>query len=340
MENIEKKEKRPVVPVLIAVVVSIAAFFVPFAYLVLPALYASALIRCKKAYVTLILFLPALVFGSLLCIGTSYSVWIPEVCSVLAGIFPGIAIWQMQKRNKGGFWTSIICAGSILLCLYCSVCLPGILSGEGAFTRVQASIRESAEGFRRLAESMRTPETASLVQNFNESLNTFIYYIPSIVVPSLIIMSSVLGLVNFLFFRLFIKKIRDSLGISPLLPFSRWSVPKSFTPGFFILLLGSLIMSFTRMTNATGLNIAISALLGFPLLIQGLSVIDFLIARSKSGHKWKRTLIYIGAALLSFFTVSPLITIGCFEQLFRFRERISGKNASDASSTSEEGNKQ
>jgi hypothetical protein len=61
-----------------------------------------------------------------------------------------------------------------------------------------------------------------------------------------------------------------------------------------------------------------------PLLLQGLCVIDFLIARSKKNAALGRTLTYVGIGVFFGLLQTPLILIGCFEQIFRFRDRMRG----------------
>ena len=68
----------------------------------------------------------------------------------------------------------------------------------------------------------------------------------------------------------------------------------------------------------------VNVLVGMPLLLQGLCVVDFLIARSRKHVNAGRALAYAGIGILFSLAQTPLILIGCFDQVFRIRERMRG----------------
>ena len=75
---------------------------------------------------------------------------------------------------------------------------------------------------------------------------------------------------------------------------------------------------------AEGFSNAVNALVGMPLLLQGLCVVDFMLARSPKNATLGRALTYTGIGILFSLAQTPLILIGCFEQIFRFRDRMRG----------------
>lgn len=332
MENSVQTHNRIFLLVLLTIVVSAASVFVPLFYLVLPALYAVVLIRSNNPVLAVPLFCPALLAGILLTGSMSpASEHIRMFSMIFGGILSGIAIWQVEKRNKGCFFTAMYAAGCFTLSLYCAVCLPGILSGEGAFTEIQNSFAETAEMFKETAQMLPAGVTPEFLGSFSQTVDSVVAAVPVFVVPSIIVISCILGLCNTLFFRLFVKKHREALGISPMLPFRKWSVPKSLTPGIIILLIGSIILNLTGSTVYEGVSASVSALIGFPFLIQAVALVDYLIERSKSAHTVKRVLIYIACGVFINFLLSPLIMLGCFEQLFRLRERMETRRQNNGS---------
>jgi len=107
-------------------------------------------------------------------------------------------------------------------------------------------------------------------------------------------------------------------------PFRDWTLPNSMTLGLFILLVGSLILNWAGWAFADGMSNTVNALVGMPLLLQGLCVVDFFLARSQRNAAVGRALTYVGIGLLFSFLQTPLILVGCFEQIFHVRDRIRG----------------
>ena len=324
MENSNRNIKASVGLIIAAVCASLGGLvFLPF-YLIAPALMAAVMIRSKNVSLCAFLFLPVIVASFLL----SDSSVLPSMLSYAALIIlPSAAIWYCQKSKRGGFITAVAATGCSIVCLYCIVCLRGILSGDGAFYDVQLAMQETVRIMQSLIERFRTPETSSVLDAYLSELNAFSESVSSIVVPMLIIFGSVIGLSNTLFFQLFIKKDREALGIPAISKFSEWRVPRFFTGGMVLLILGSVILMITDSPSAEAVSSTISVIFSIPFIIQGLALIDFLILNSKKNVTVKRVIIYILCGLLIPFASSVLVMTGCFEQLFRIRDKLSqGKN--------------
>ena len=335
MENSIQTHNRIFLLVLVTIVLSVASIFVPFLYLIVPALYAVILIRSNNPVLAIPLFCPALLAGLILSDGTVFSsTGIQMYSMILGGILAGITIWQVEKRDKGCFYTAALACACFILGLYCAVCLPGVLSGEGAFSEIQNAFSESMEAFKEAVSTVPAEEYPGFQDTVSSTADTLVASVPLFTVPGIIVTSCVTALSNTLFFRLLIKNHREALGISPMLPFRSWSVPKSLTPGLIILLLGTLILNLTDSSVYEAVSISVSALIGFPFLLQAICLIEYLIYRSKSGHALKRVLIYTACAVFTSFLLSPLIMIGCFEQLFRLRERMDARGQKSGTSGS------
>ena len=323
MEN-STVTKNPAWFLIVAMLVSIAALFVPFLYCIVPALFAAALIRSATPRIALPLFAPSVicVFVFTDLTDRSGSSFIPSFSLVVAGIMAGIAIWQLQKRKAGGFYSAFAAAAAAVLGLYCAICLPGILSGAGAFAAAEEAFRETEAVMEEILSASATAETQPLIDQYLTTFHAYASSIPTFLVPGICMAGCACGLSNTLFFRLFIRRDASALGLSPMTPFRKWEVPSSFTLGLAILLVGSLIVRLTGSEYYSAISSTVSALIAFPMGLQGLCLIDYLIQRSRRNHTVKRVLIYTACALLLPVLASMLVMGGCFEQVFRIRQKM------------------
>lgn len=316
--------KNPAWFLIVAMLVSVAALFVPFLYFIVPALFAAVLIRSASPRIALPLFAPSIaclfVFTDLT--DPTGSSFIPSLSLVLAGIAAGIAIWQLQKRKAGGFNSAFAAAASGILGLYCAICLPGILSGAGAFAASEAAFRETESILKEILAASATKETQPMIDQYLAAFSAYSDSIPTVIVPGICMIGCASGLANTLFFRAFIRKQAPALGIPPLTPFRKWQIPSSFTFGLAILLVGTLIVHLTGSEYYSGISTTVSSLIAFPMGIQGLCFIDYLIARSSRNHTVKRVLIYTACAVFLPLLLTMLVMAGCFEQVFRVRQKL------------------
>ena len=323
MEN-SIRIKNPAWFLVVAMLVSVAALFVPILYFVVPALFAAVLIRSASPRIALPLFAPSLVCAFVFTdlADRTGSSFIPAFSLVAAGILSGIAIWQTHKRKAGGFNSAFASAAIGILGLYCAICLPGILSGAGAFSAVEASFRETGSILKEILSASATPETQPMIDQYLAAFDTYANSIPTLIVPGICMVGCASGLSNTLFFRAFISRDASNLGLPPLTPFRKWQVPSNFTLGLAILLLGSLIVHMTGSEYYSGISSTVSSLIAFPMSVQGLSFVDYLIQRSNRNLTVKRVLIYTACAVFLPLFVTMLVMVGCFEQVFRIRQKM------------------
>ena len=316
--------KNPAWFLIVAMLVSAAALFVPVLYFIVPALFAAVLIRSASPRIALPLFAPGLVcvFVFTDLADRTGSSFIPSFSLVIAGILSGIAIWQMHKRKAGGFNSAFASAAVGILGLYCAICLPGILSGAGAFSAAETAFKETETILKQILSASSTPETQPMIDQYLAAFETYSNSIPALIVPGICMVGCASGLSNTLFFRAFIRRDASKLGLPPLTPFRMWQVPSTFTLGLAILLIGSLIIHLTGSEYYTGISSTVSALIAFPMGIQGLCFIDYLIQRSRRNHTVKRVLIYTACAVFLPLLATMLVMAGCFEQVFRIRQKM------------------
>ncbi len=299
--------------VLLAALAGAASLYLPAGLLIVPALFAYAGARTRPS----MLALAAAPFA----IG-AFLLYTPVAAAGLLLVAAGGAavLYALQIRRAGNAYTALTLAGVILVGLYASVCLPGIVSGDGAFAAVQSSI-DGLLDFYRGALTQVADLDAETAATLNEYIDAFSEAVPTFVVPALCVFAGAMGLGNFLFFRLFCRKHAE-IRLMPMRPFRLWALPRSMMYGLFALLIGSLILEWSGWQFATSLSNTVNVLVGMPLILQGLCVLDFLLARSRRNVATARTLTYVAVALLFSVAQMPLALLGCFEQLFRFRDRL------------------
>lgn len=308
----QDKQKRPLFILLLGMLASIVGVLLPAALLIVPAVWAYAMCRTKPVGLVacggVFLVLEMLLLGAF-----------SGACLAVLAIGCAAALYYMQTNRIGNAYTVAAASGIASVCLYALVCLPGILSGEGAFTAVLDVLDESVAAFRAIADSTGALP-AENADAFYQSLDAYVKLLPTFIVPALCIGGGVLGLSNFLFFRLFSRG--KAYSITPLRPFKYWSIPRDLTTGLIVMLVGSLLMGLTGWDYADALSNTVNALVGMPLLLQGLCVLDFLLSRKADGREsTRRVLTYLVTGLLFVVLQTPLIMLGCFDQVFRFRMR-------------------
>lgn len=287
-------------------------------YLLLPALWAMAMFRTRPQW----LALPAAV--SLLAAYWLFGDWLAACCFTALAALPALALWLLQKRRVNHVYTAAILAALAVLALYGMVCLPGVLSGEGAFTAVQNMFSEAFAASRALVAA--TPGVSeTLAETWSQYLDIFEDAVPSLIVPTLCALACALALSNLLFFRLFARG-RD-YGLARMRPFYQWSIPASMTTGLLLFLVASIAVSCAGWEYADGLSGTINVIVGFPLIVQGLSTLDSLMRRARHNVTLIRTFSYIAIGLLFPLLRSALMMLGCFEQIFHLRERLRAAQA-------------
>ena len=303
---------------LLAVAAGAAALIIPFGLIVVPALWAYAGARTKPGWIAL----PAAVYALGALMLYSENGYTSAVAVSVMAAASAVALYILLTKRFSNTYTALTLSGIFLLGLYVAACLPSVLAGKGAFAAVQAAMDEIISFYRTtfVQAAGADAQYAALV---NEYLDTFSKAVPTMVVAALSIFAGVMGLGNLLFFRLFCRKHKE-IAISPIREFRFWSLPRSMMFGLFALLVGSLILEWSGWQYAESLVNTVNVLVGMPLLLQGLAVVDFLIVRSARKTAGQRAVTYVLIGVLFGLAEMPLMLLGGFEQLFHFRARTQG----------------
>ena len=323
MDTIAQKQKMPFWLFPVTVAAAAGAQFVPVLYLVLPALVAATLLYTDRpAAMTALLSLPSMGFAVYLCYGGPRAEFISAMCLAALGYFGGILLLRMQKKKQSGFHTAGVTAAFSIAMLYLASCLEGVISGAGAFTAIRAFANNVAQEVMAMLASALRPENAVPLETYGAFFENFDDTVVLMLVPALCICGCVIGLSNTLFFRLFVKKDREALGLMPMRPLREWSIPKEYSIGITVMLVGAMILMFMGSESSDAVSTTVIALVSFPLTIQAIAFIDWLIVRKGTHIAFKRTLMAILIVGLFNFISNLLVTIGVFEQIFHARAHL------------------
>lgn len=298
-------------PLLVGVLLGTLTGLFPLALLFVPAFWASVALRGR--FSTLLLFMAAFLAGTL----TLYTPYTAITLTLLCGL-PAIILYVFVPKKMDHVTVMAIIAGVGILLLYAALCLPGILSGEGAFSRIQAYIDLAVEGSRGAMSGMpgAAPELIAAYEGYLDMLGDAAALIT---MPALCACGVALGLGNYLFFRRFTRK--GGYDFLLMRPFRLWAIPPAFTLGICLFLIGSFALDLMELPYAAALSATVTVLVGTPLIIQGLALIDFTIVRKGKRIKLRRIVIYTLAGLFFSLLQMPLMLTGCMEQLLHIRDR-------------------
>ena len=228
----------------------------------------------------------------------------------------GALIGVMQKKHLGGFYTAAAAAAAGIACLYAMVCLPGILDGSGAFFSAQTYAERLSAALLQLADPMRGVEAY-----YDELAAALPQLVPVMTTGVLCSLGALGGLLSAVLFFALTRRKRKALGLRVPKPFRLWSIPKQLTGGIVLLYAMALLMQLFGYVNAAAVTQTVNAILGFPLLVQGLSMIAFMLSMRKYPSKLLNVVIFSAIALLFQFAQSLLTMLGILEQMMRIRER-------------------
>jgi len=310
-----RETRRGILTLLLAIVAAVLTAYIPLFLIIAPATWAYAGARTKPYW----MLLPAAAFA--------YGMFTFEPVVVaaafsLGALIAAVLLYTLLTHGFSNSDTVLILCGVFLIALYGAICLPGLLEGRAAYADIQAQVGDLRSLYRAAEPQLAqlNPEGVKLIL---ATMDTIYEAVPTGFVAVLCIFASVLGLSNLLFFRAFCRK-QTQITLTPMRAFRDWTLPRSMTLGLFALLIGSIILEFTGWAFAESFSVTANILLGIPLFLQGISVVDFFISRMPKNRTVVRTITYVGLGVLYQLVLFPLVLVGCFDQIFRLRDRMRG----------------
>ncbi len=230
------------------------------------------------------------------------------------------AVWYVQTRRLGGFLTASAAAAAAIAGLYAAVCLPGIVDGTGAFTAAQEGVRLLGEAV--AAQLAGVPGYAESAAIAEQILSSMYLAVPVLLTGVLCVLGALFGFFTAVLFFAFTRRRRAACGLAAPKPFRLWVIPRRYVPGIVLLYVMALVLRLSGFANADAVYNTVGSLLNLPLMVQGLSLVAFLLSLRSRPGKALSAVTYVLIGVLFPLTSSMLTTVGLFDLFLRFRDRV------------------
>lgn len=229
------------------------------------------------------------------------------------------AVWYVQTRRLGGFLTASAAAAAAIAGLYAAVCLPGIVDGTGAFTAAQEGVRLLGEAV--AAQLAGVPGYAESAAIAEQIFSSMYLAVPVLLTGVLCVLGALFGFFTAVLFFAFTRRRRAACGLAAPKPFRFWVIPRRYVPGIVLLYVMALVLRLSGFANADAVYNTVGSLLNLPLMVQGLSLVAFLLSLRSRPGKALSAVTYVLIGVLFPLTSSMLTTVGLFDLFLRFRDR-------------------
>lgn len=230
------------------------------------------------------------------------------------------AVWYVQTRRLGGFLTASAAAAAAIAGLYAAVCLPGIVDGTGAFTAAQEGVRLLGEAV--AAQLAGVPGYAESAAIAEQLFSSMYLAVPVLLTGVLCVLGALFGFFTAVLFFAFTRRRRAACGLAAPKPFRFWVIPRRYVPGIVLLYVMALVLRLSGFANADAVYNTVGSLLNLPLMVQGLSLVAFLLSLRSRPGKALSAVTYVLIGVLFPLTSSMLTTVGLFDLFLRFRDRV------------------
>ena len=226
-----------------------------------------------------------------------------------------LALGLMIRYKRPWRETASVTAATMFLGMYCVVCLPGVLSGDGPYAPLINGLKEVSEVFSAEFISLGALDYAEALQ---ETVSNYIAIIPDSLLSSMLLTAMIWGGASLLVVRAILKKKCD---IRPMAFFREWQLSKSFVIGCLILFAGGLILSLMELPYAAAVYSCAEIIAVVPLAVQGVCTFDFLWYFRRKNVVGRVIAILLLVFLLP---ISPMLfgVLGLLEQFMKLRFRL------------------
>lgn len=268
----------------------------------------------------LLAFICALNIGAVACVFLLQMDWFGYVSLLLTIILPGLIIYFGMKRRAA--YQNIVALGGGVFTLTSYFCmgLPYMLKGESAIKWVYDGLEQYVAMLG--SGTVQGITESALIKRMVTMFNEIMPIVPGIIFGAFIIV----GMAAMFLAVLFAKKLaqkQNAQNIRHMRPMIFWQLPGTFTALALVLVIGSIIISFSQRVNSEIIAITVFCMLFPPLLVQGISFIGFfaLTAERSSAS------IFMMVAPLFFAIVYPpflfaYAIFGILEQVLHIRQKI------------------
>ena len=233
------------------------------------------------------------------------------------------AVWYVQTRRLGGFPHGLGGGGG----RHCGAVRGGLPAGHrGRHGRVHRGAGGGAPagrgGWRRslrcLPASRGYAESAAIAEQLFSSMYLAV---PVLLTGVLCVLGALFGFFTAVLFFAFTRRRRAACGLAAPKPFRLWVIPRRYVPGIVLLYVMALVLRLSGFANADAVYNTVGSLLNLPLMVQGLSLVAFLLSLRSRPGKALSAVTYVLIGVLFPLTSSMLTTVGLFDLFLRFRDR-------------------
>lgn len=229
-----------------------------------------------------------------------------------AAIAVGIRKQELAHRNIVMLTCALMAVG-----LYALLCGSGLIAGEGAFSQMKEAVELYKQMFLEVANSMAL--SAAQTDMLNETFAVLNMLAPEITISSVIGPALLFGFFDYVIARAMAK--RAGVPVRGMAKFFTWEISKSQSVGSLILLVGTLALSFLDIENVGALLVAVELIVFGPVLLMGVSFIEFFAkTRAKNGGTF-RALVYVVSAILLPYSALMYIMLAFIDKVLRIRKR-------------------
>ncbi|MBQ4610344.1 MAG: DUF2232 domain-containing protein [Clostridia bacterium] len=139
---------------------------------------------------------------------------------------------------------------------------------------------------------------------------------PDIAVLSIVASSMLAGLLNVVIAKSLCKKF--GVSTKKMAPFRSWQLSRSFYKGAMVLVLGTLLISFSDINNASAIIMALGCIIAGPYFLMGLCFLVFSIKQRRRGRAFL-VITTIFLLLMLPYSIYGLCMMGVADRLFGIR---------------------
>ena len=285
--------------------------FVPLLLMLLPGFFAFVAAAWGPVYLGIALFTSALC--AFAAAGLDIFTGILLLCLYVPATL--VLVYHLVKKRP---WrnAAAITAGALAAGLYCMLCLPSLLAGQGPFGQFTEIMTTVTRQLVQAARDLQAPAaTISLLEDYAAYLQLMA---PDLLTSLLVAMAMACGFFDTLIARGLCRAAGTPL--RPMTAFHNWQLGKSFTYALLILLAGAFAVLLLDLNNATAMATAIEWIIGAPLALMGICFIAYYRRLRQKGT------LYLVIAYGLIFLLLPtssyiLIGLGFFDRILRIRKR-------------------
>lgn len=311
-------KKSGALSILVAVASCVASSFFPIILAVTPGLFAYVLITGGVINAIISLIISGAIIYYMLGFSGIY---------VFALIIPAMIVFYIMLKKKSAYFDLAFLLSAVFAgALYIIFTLPDILNSLPTFTTISQLFEEYWQAYSSTTEfesmlSIVAPEGG--LDEAKKLVELALSQVSSVMPLTICGMAGIMGLSNTV---MAVKQLNFiKWDIKPMRKYLFWGVPKSFSSGIMVWIIGIIVLSFTNVKSQDGITSLIIFICAMPFVVTGLSFVRFMCSYLfKNGYAWGITLTLI---IITFpYCIMPLALMGFMDHMLKYKQRFFSKS--------------